>query len=160
MPWAIIQAQPCAADDNKNPVVRRLCHRDFSVYNPRILRKNERHPRQLFPGYMFVTDIRHRWDVLRSTDGVHRLLMSAPERPAELSDRAVEGIRRCESSEGIVVLSDKFSPMSKVKTTAGAFMNMIGIYEGQRHRDRVSVLFRLLGQQTRVFVTEDNLVAT
>jgi transcription antitermination factor NusG len=159
LPWAIIQAQPSSADDEKNPVAKRLRRQDFSVYNPRILRKQDQRPLQLFPGYMFVAGIGRRWGALRTTEGVHKLLMAAPERPAELSDRAVDGIRLQENEQGVIALQDKFVPAQQVRATAGSFWDMIGIYEGQRCRDRVSVLFQLLGQETRVFVAEDNLVA-
>jgi transcriptional antiterminator RfaH len=160
LPWVIIQSQTCSLEDSKNPVSRRLRRDGFEPYNPRCLTRREKKPLQLFPGYMFVSKVDERWSLLRRTEGVHSLLMSAPEKPSQVEDHFVDGLKSLEGPEGVITMLPKFSPRQKVRITTGAFLDRIGLYEGQRQRDRVSVLLRLLGGKMRVFVQEDNLVAT
>lgn len=155
MPWFVIRNHPGQA----LRASRHLLRQGFEPYNPMFLDRRRNQTQQLFVGYMFTRSLQGRWRALLSTEGVCNLLMSAPERPAELPDHQVEAIRACEVG-GLVQLSQsKFQPGQKVRSTSGPLRGMEGLYAGQRDRDRVRVLMDILGRRCAVDLQEGNLVA-
>lgn len=140
-----------------------LARQGFEFYNPKIVKTTYERGRrlerriQLFPGYIFVLVV-DRWRSLLSTFGIATLVMSAGH-PARISHSVVEKIRAREV-EGLVVLPQaRFKEGQQVQVVSGPLAMEYGLYEGQRDRDRVSVLMNLLGRSTSVVLREGNLVA-
>lgn len=158
--WSVASVKPGAlslAEVN-------LQRQQFEFYSPKIIRK-VRDARgcygpkkfQLFPGYLFVFVI-DRWRSLLSTFGINGVLMDQ-ERPAVLRDGVIEAIRAREADGVVVLQKSKFRQGQRVRVISGPLMFELGIYEGQRERDRVSVLMQLLGRPVRATFKEDNLAA-
>jgi transcriptional antiterminator RfaH len=139
----------------------------FEVYLPRY-RKRRRHARRvetvtapLFPRYMFVgVDMAaQRWRSIHSTFGVARLV-SYGDDPAPVADYVIDALRRREDAEGFVQLGRRqFAPGARVQITDGAFASCLGLFEGMRDDERVTVLLDLLGRKVRVLIDELSLTA-
>jgi len=139
----------------------------FAVYLPRY-RKRRRHARRvetvtapLFPRYMFVgVDMAaQRWRSIHSTFGVARLV-GYGEEPAPVPDFVVESLKCREDAEGFVQLARRrFAPGARVQITDGAFASYLGLFEGMRDDERVTVLLDLLGRKVRVLIDELSLSA-
>ncbi len=139
----------------------------FEIYLPRY-RKRRRHARRvemvtapLFPRYMFVgVDMAaQRWRSIHSTFGVARLVCNGDE-PAPVSDFIVDALRRREDDDGFVQLARRrFEPGARVQITDGAFASCLGLFEGMRDAERVTVLLELLGRKVRVLIDELSLAA-
>ena len=139
----------------------------FAIYLPRY-RKRRRHARRvetviapLFPRYMFVgVDMEaQRWRSIHSTLGVARLVCNGDE-PAPVPDLVVEALRRREDEDGMVQLARRsFEPGTRVQITDGAFASCLGLFEGMRDAERVTVLLDLLGRKVRVLIDELSLAA-
>lgn len=161
--WYVVQTHTHA--EGKAAV--HLERQGFSVYLPRY-RKRRRHARRiemvaapLFPRYMFVgVDMAaQRWRSIHSTFGVARLVSYGDE-PAPVSDFVVEALRRREDDEGFVQLERRrFEPGTRVQITDGAFASYLGLFEGMRDDERVTVLLDLLGRKVRVLIDELSLTA-
>jgi transcriptional antiterminator RfaH len=139
----------------------------FAVYLPRY-RKRRRHARRvetvtapLFPRYLFVgVDMAaQRWRSIHSTFGVARLVCNGDD-PAAVADFVVDALRRREDEEGFVHLARRrFAPGTRVQITDGAFASCLGLFEGMRDDERVTVLLDLLGRKVRVLIDELSLSA-
>jgi transcriptional antiterminator RfaH len=139
----------------------------FGVYLPRYL-KRRRHARRvdmvtapLFPRYMFVgVDMEaQRWRSIHSTLGVARLVCNGDE-PAQVSDLVIDSLKRREDGDGFVQLARRrFEPGARVQITDGAFASYLGLFEGMRDDERVTVLLDLLGRKVRVLIDELSLTA-
>lgn len=139
----------------------------FSVYLPRY-RKRRRHARRielvtapLFPRYMFVgVDMAaQRWRSIHSTFGVARLVSYGDE-PAPVPEFVIDALRRREDADGFVELARRrFEPGARVQITDGAFASYLGLFEGMRDEERVTVLLDLLGRKVRVLIDELSLTA-
>lgn len=138
----------------------------FEVYLPRY-RKQRRHARRtdwvatpLFPRYLFVglDTAEKRWRTLRSTVGVSSLVCQG-DQPIPVSDRIIDGIRAREDVTGFVAMLEKPSLRhgDKVRIVGGPLAETEAIFECRVDAQRVAVLLRLLGRETRVRVSA-NLV--
>jgi transcription antitermination factor NusG len=151
--WAVIRTHSNLA----KTVERNLGRQGFDFYNPKILRKNSTIV-QLFMGYMFV-QARDRWHALRTTFGVFGVLMSNKDVPARVSDEVIKSLRAKEAN-GIVMLNkSRFALGQQVQIKSGPMAYEVGLFDGQRDRDRVYILLNMLGCECRATVYEDNLDA-
>lgn len=143
---------------------RELEKQAFEVFLPRY-RKRCRHARKvtlvaapLFPNYLFVRlDPSHqRWRSINGTRGVARIIAGA-NGPLPISDALVAGLRSRLDVQGFVAMAPRpdFVPGQAIRIRAGSFAETIGLFEGFRDHDRVTVLLKLLGGQVRVVLEED-----
>ena len=105
----------------------------------------------LFPGYLFVRlDLKTaRWRSINGTFGVIRLLCSG-DTPLALPEGLVEEImQRCDAP-----LPPPRRPAvgEAVKVAFGPFAGLEGLFEEMSGRDRVLLLFDLLGRKVRADV--------
>jgi transcription antitermination factor NusG len=123
----------------------------YEVYAPRIMGTTPKARRitLLFPGYVFVQIVRGWWEA-RWSAGVVRLISHGAE-PTPVSDHVIAEIQSREHN-GLIVLPKPrgLQRGDRVRVTAGAFAGCLGLYEGQRPHERISVLLAFLGAQTRV----------
>jgi transcriptional antiterminator RfaH len=162
--WYVVHTQPHAelkADAHLN-------RQDFETYLPRYLKKR-RHARRvetvqaaLFPRYLFVAiDLTtQRWRCISSTVGVSHLVCHGEE-PTSVDDSVIEDLRRREDESGLIHLPvrPRFAAGNKVRLLDTAFADCIGLFEGMKDVERISVLLDLLGRKVRVLLDADSVAA-
>jgi transcriptional antiterminator RfaH len=154
--WYVVQAKP----NMERRAAHELERQSFVAFVPSYL-KRRRHarrvitgPASLFPGYLFVSlnPAVNRWRAINSTIGVARLL-SSRDGPCQLPLGFVEELLgRCDAT-GCLTLRPRcgsFSPGDKVRVLDGSFTDAVGLYEGMRDNERVTLLLDLLGRRVRV----------
>lgn len=164
MRWYVVQTQTHA----ENKAAANLLRQEFSVYLPRY-QKRRRHARKtemvaapLFPRYLFVgVDMAsQRWRSIKSTFGVSNLVCNGDE-PAAVANSVVEALQRREDESGFVMLENRqrFAAGDKVRVVEGAFADCLGLFEGVRDDERVTLLLDLLGRKVRVMIDELSVAA-
>ena len=162
--WYVVRTQPHA----ENKASAHLGRQGFETYLPRYLKKR-RHARRvetvrapLFPCYLFVAIDRQtqRWRCISSTIGVSHLVCNGDE-PAPVPDNVIDALRRREDANGSICLPGRprFATGDKVRLVDGAFVDCIGLFEGMKDIDRISVLLDLLGRKVRVVLDADSVAA-
>ena len=162
--WYVVQTQTHA----ESKAAANLLRQEFSVYLPRY-QKRRRHARKtemvaapLFPRYLFVgVDMAtQRWRSIKSTFGVSNLVCNGDE-PAAVSNSVVEALQRREDESGFVMLENRqrFTAGDKVRVVEGAFADCLGLFEGVRDDERVTLLLDLLGRKVRVMIDELSVAA-
>ena len=162
--WYVVRTQPRA--ENKARV--HLGRQGFETYLPRYFKKR-RHARRvetvqapLFPSYLFVAIDREgqRWRCISSTIGVSHLVCNGEE-PAPVPDHVIDALRDREDEAGLIRLPVRpsFEPGDKVRLLEGAFVDCVGLFEGMKDIERVSVLLDLLGRKVRVLLGADAVAA-
>jgi transcriptional antiterminator RfaH len=157
--WYVVQTQTHA----ENKAAANLLRQEFQIYLPRY-QKRRRHARKtemvaapLFPRYLFVgVDMAtQRWRSIQSTFGVARLVCNGDE-PAAVSESVVEALRRRQDDKGFIVLDQRprFAVGDRVRVVDGAFADCLGLFEGVRDDERVTLLLDLLGRKVRVMIDE------
>jgi transcriptional antiterminator RfaH len=155
--WHVVHTQPHAESKAKTNLDRQ----GFETYLPRYIKKR-RHARRvdtvkapLFPGYLFVAINRQtqRWRCIRSTIGVSHLICNGEE-PVAVADSIVDALRDRQDESGLVRLAPRasFATGDKVRLLDGAFADLIGLFEGMKDSQRVSVLLDLLGRKVRLLL--------
>ena len=162
--WYVVQTQGHAE-------LKAGCHlarQGFETYLPRYL-KRRRHARRvemlpapLFPRYLFVAiDMgTQRWRSISSTIGVTQLVC-AGDVPAPVPPQVIEALKQREDDQGLIILSPQpnFTAGDKIRILDGSFADCIGLFEGMRDWQRVSVLLDLLGRKVRVLLEGDAIAA-
>ncbi|WP_343564243.1 transcriptional activator RfaH [Kiloniella sp. b19] len=149
--WYVVSTHPqqeARAEEN-------LTKQGYSVYLPCFMKKC-RHARKttvkrkaLFPGYLFVSFDRKQqgWSKINNTFGVKHLITQGnflPTVPKEFITSLQE-----EEQEG-ALLNPELKPGTAVKFLRGPFSEQIGTLCQMIDKDRVSVLFDLLGKQVKI----------
>ena len=161
--WYVVNTQTHQeglADEN-------LRRQGFYSWLPQF-RRTRRHARRtdhvlapLFPGYLFVKidPAIERWRSINGTFGVVRLLCNG-DTPLAVRDGLVEEIMRRRDGRGIVTLPPRPLAVSKaVRIATGPFADLEGLFQEMRGRDRVVLLFTLLGREVRTCVPLAELAA-
>jgi transcriptional antiterminator RfaH len=162
--WFVVQTRPRA----ESTAVAHLNRQGFETYLPcylkkcRHARRVENVPAALFPRYVFVAiDMAtQRWRAISSTIGVSRLVCSGEE-PAPVPDSVLAALRGREDENGLISLPTRprFELGDKVRLLDGAFADCIGLFDGMRDIERISVLLDLLGRKVRVLLDADLVAA-
>lgn len=144
-----------------------LRRQGFETWLPEF-RRRRRHARRidmilapLFPAYLFVClDVEtERWRSINGTFGVVRLLCDG-EVPKAVPAALIDDLMHRRDETGSIVLpSRKFAFGEAVKVAAGAFADLEGLFEEMAGRDRVYLLFNLLGRKVRASVPLAELAA-
>lgn len=117
----------------------------------------------LFEGYIFVRDC-PQWRSISGTRGVKSLLL-ADGRPLHARDHEIQHIRSLEDDLGYCSTSpDDWArrgrkPGDLVSPRSGPWSGQIGKILEMPGRDRVTLLFSLLGKDVRVSVRTQDLAA-
>lgn len=159
MPWIVGVTKPNA----EAVAATNLERQGYGYYYPRIRQaKPGKEPRvePLFRRYIFI-HITDRWYSLRSTRGMHHLLMGE-DGPKLVSPLVISALRAREASDGLIRLAQrppKYRVGQKVKVEDGPFAGRYALYEGQAPRARSHVLLSLLGAEVKVTLDERVLTA-
>ena len=96
-----------------------------------------------------------RWRSIRSTFGVSNLVCNGDE-PASVAIGIIDALRKREDEKGFIILGkrQRFSAGDRVRVVEGAFADCLGLFEGMRDEERVTVLLDLLGRKVRVMIDE------
>ena len=83
------------------------------------------------------------------------------EEPAPVPDSVIDALRDREDESGLIHLPTRprFATGDKVRLLDGAFVDCIGLFEGMKDIERVSVLLDLLGRKVRVLLDADSVAA-
>lgn len=158
--WYVVQTRV----NQEEKVNLNLERQGFATYFPRHLkrrrhaRKTEFIPRPLYPRYLFAAldPARQQWRSINSTYGVSNLVCTG-ELPTPVDPRIIEGLRGEEGQDGFIDLKPAMNlkPGSPVSIVGGAFTDQLGLYEGLRDDDRVTILLELLGRKVRVSLDQN-----
>lgn len=162
--WYVVRTHPHA----EARAAAHLGQQGFQTYLPRYL-KTRHHARRvefvraaIFPRYLFVlVDMAsQRWRAISSTFGVVRLVCNGNQ-PAQVSETVISALRARENEDGLIRLPAKprFVPGDPVRFLDGAFADCLGLFEGMRDSERVSVLLDLLGRKVRFILNADAVTA-
>jgi transcriptional antiterminator RfaH len=143
--WLCVQTET----RRENLASHHLMANGFSVYLPKLKFKQDGKLRivPLFPSYLFVRPEPFRWMTVRWTIGCIRVLMSAPDQPAQVSEKILNEIRARENG-GFVVLPSpqRFRNGDRVRIVRGSFSGCNAIFQAETGRERVLILLDLLGR--------------
>lgn len=115
-------------------------------------------PRPLFPGYIFVAfnaGAGH-WRTINSTNGITRLVSFGKE-PAPVPLEIVSQLMLHCDVAGKLLPPKLLKPGDQVRLTSGPFADFLGTIEAIAPDRRVWVLLEIMGGQTRVAVSDDQL---
>lgn len=140
-----------------------LRRQNFSPFLPRVRETRITRGREVttikpyIPGYIFVRFDREEddWGRINSTRGVKGLLCNSPELPTRIREKQMDAIlERCEGQYVVAEEIDEtlmsFFPVgSIVKVVEGPLAGQTGRVR-LSYADRVNVLFRMFGRETRV----------
>lgn len=159
--WSVVQTQP----QQEGHVEERLQKQGVVVFYPRLRKRFFRHGKQqskylpFFPTYLFVLT-EGLWYSIKNCLGVTRVLMDG-EKPAMVIEGIVESLQRRTDAQGAIILprKTKFAIGQSVRIQEGPLEGQLGIYDGMSGRDRVRVLYELLGRKVPCVVNERDVVA-
>ena len=114
--------------------------------------------RPMFPGYVFVSfDVAGGlWRKIQSTHGITRLVSFGKEPAMVPLDIVSQLMLRCDS-DGKLLPPKLLTPGDRVRMTTGPFADFVATIESISPDRRVWVLMEIMGGQTRVAVTADQL---
>ncbi len=114
----------------------------------------------LFPGYIFIFFNRtlFRWEAINNTIGLTRLIASN-NIPQKLPDDFIRTLKERCNLEGHLILGSSLKIGDKAEIMRGPFSNMVGSIEKIDPRDRVTILFDMLGRKTKTILSNSDLKA-
>jgi transcriptional antiterminator RfaH len=115
--------------------------------------------RPLFPGYLFVEfDLAvNGWQAIRSTLGVSRLVTGPDGAPGPMAEGAIrELLARIDENEVIQPPQD-LTVGDTVKVLSGPFADWVARIERLPEKDRVVLMFEMMGREVAVGVDVGNL---
>ena len=114
--------------------------------------------RPMFPGYVFVSfDVAGGlWRKIQSTYGITRLVSFGKEPAMVPLDIVSQLMLRCDTA-GKLLPPKLLKPGDQVRMISGPFANFVATIENIAPDRRVWVLMEIMGGQTRVAVTADQL---
>ena len=158
--WGVVIAQP----RSELKAIINLTKQGYECYCPMVRErlvhkcKVSHIERALFPRYLFV-HIVGIWRSILGTFGVSSLILDG-EVPALLDSEIITDLKSRESPAGFIALPDeraRFKRGAKVRVRRGPFRGSLALVEGMSSDERVLVLMRLLGRETRIELDADDL---
>ena len=161
--WYAIYSKPrqeaCARDN--------LERQDYEVYLPMIKRKKRSRDKwidvveSLFPRYLFVrlTLFQDSFYSIRSTRGVSKIVQFGSD-PVQVPVTLIDKLRASESpgQEFIDPARPLFSQGDELTVTDGPFKGVSGIVQRTSGRERVTMLFNLLGRENKVVLKTNDVM--
>ena len=108
----------------------------------------------MFGTYAFAL-IQARWYDLRWSPGVSSVILAADGRPAKVGDEVIASLREREDENGFIKLAkqrleSELMPGDRLRIIQGAFIGQNCLFERMTTRQRIEVLFVMLGAERRV----------
>lgn len=123
--------------------------------NNKIINRTE----SFFPRYLFIylNKENDNWAPIRSTIGVAGLVRFGGL-PAVVPENMIENLKNNENEFGLQVHGKKeLKQGDKVEVIAGPFEGYIAIYQQMKNTERVSVLLDIVGKNTQVTMSVEEL---
>ncbi len=156
--WYVVRTLPRRETGAK----AQLENQGYRVFMPNRL-KTIRHARKfrtalspLFPQYLFIElDLAvHRWRSVNGTLGVSGLVMSR-ELPQPVPPGIVEAMLVAADRRGLLRVDQSLKAGERVRLTAGAFAEQLGILINMDDSTRVRVLLEMMGGKIDVEIPRD-----
>lgn len=119
----------------------------LEAYAPKLKELHQTKP--LFPGYSFARTPHDRWHRLLRLKHVRGILM-ASDHPSWLPNQVILQLKAQEQPEGYLAHTPRFTFRQRLSIVGGPFTQ--GLYLGMAPKNRVRVLFALLGQDVEAEV--------
>jgi transcriptional antiterminator RfaH len=101
--------------------------------------------------------VEQQWHSARWSIGVSAIIMDGVA-PAKVPDQVIDEIRRREVRGAVELPKAPGMKLgARVRVLGGPFQGKLGLYAGMKPRERVEVLFVLLGGQHRVTLPRGNI---
>ena len=161
MPWIVLRTKP----HRERWAAENVDRQDFPHYLPCTLETLKaplrlKVTRPLFPGFLFVR-IESRWYCLLSTFGVIGAVMRG-EQPDVMPDPAIYQLQMRENRDGYIDLPPapkRVRVNKEARVERGVLAGRTGLVTGMSDKDRIKVMFDVLGRKTEILVAERDLVA-
>jgi transcriptional antiterminator RfaH len=158
-PWFLIQLKPnglARAEQN-------LERQHVTTFMPRLTmpipKGKVQQPAPLFPGYLFATfdPLQTSFSTINSTYGVSRLVLFNSRSIQGLPPALIKDLQaRCDDQGFLKPIAD-LAANEVVRITQGPFKDFVATVEKYSAKDRILVLFDLMGQVTRAEIPVANL---
>lgn len=115
--------------------------------------------RPLFPGYLFISlpDGGASWRSINGTYGVASVVCLEPGRPSPIPEELVTDLMAyCDQGTGSEI-SSVFKKGDEVRIILGPFSEMMARIEAFPEKDRIHVLFDMMGRSVRAYVSPGDL---
>ena len=126
----------------------------FKYISIRHARQTREIKKPIFPGYIFINlGLNFKeWRKINSTFGVYRLISFQKGLPSPVPNELIDGLKaRCDKSD-ILLPMDDLQIGEKVRLASGVFTNFIGEVEQFNSVNSVRLLFKFMGQISRIDV--------
>jgi len=158
--WFLLQLKPNCAQI----AMRNLGRQEFETFLPmeivtKVIRgKLTETRRPLFPGYMFISfdPGQGLWRSINATFGVIKLV-SFGKAPAVVPSALVQSLQQRCSPHGTILPPDDLMPGDQVRVQTGPFASLAAEVLAIQPDQRVWVLMDLLGGQSKVAVSAEQL---
>ena len=113
----------------------------------------------LFPGYIFISfnEKEFKWSAINNTLGLTRLLVKENS-PQIVPASFITSLKiRCDK-DGVLFKNSHLEIGKKVQVLKGPFSSMIGSIETITPEKRVSILFEILGRQTKLTLPKSDVI--
>lgn len=155
--WYLIYAKP----REEERALENLERQGYHGYLPRIERERLRRGKittvvePLFPRYLFIRMVTgvggQSWLPIRSTRGVHHLVRFG-QQLAEIDPALIDALR-CREVHLQQHPPPVFTPGESVRITDGPFAGIVAVYSMSEGRDRVRVLFEMIGKPVSLSIS-------
>jgi transcriptional antiterminator RfaH len=136
-----------------------LTNKDFDVFFPKAVIKNKTTP--LFPGYLFINldDKTQNWMPIRSTRGVSNFVRFGLKF-AKVPNQIINMIKT-QQQQTIEKMIDLCSHHKGdyIEIQSGLFKGQQAIFQNYKSTERVIVLLKLIGQQQKITLDTQEIVA-
>jgi len=136
-----------------------LTNQDFDVFFPKAVIKNKTTP--LFPGYLFINldDKTQNWTPIRSTRGVSNFVRFGLKF-AKVPNQIINMIKT-QQQQTIEKMIDLCSHHKgdHIEIQSGPLKGQQAIFQNYNSNDRVIVLLKLIGQQQKITLDTQEIVA-
>ena len=112
----------------------------------------------LFPGYIFVSFNlgSFKWTSINYTIGLNKLIMKN-NIPQNVPEQFINSLKlRCDDT-GKIMKGNMVKIGKKVEVLQGPFAKMVGSVEKIDPEERITLLFQILGQQTKTIISNKDI---
>ena len=153
--WYLIQTKP----KQEAIATQNLSNQNYTIFCPKTVIKGKITP--LFPRYLFIEldDQVQNWTPVRSTKGVANFVRFGL-RFAKVPNQIINSIKAQQQQ-----IVDKLTDLNSyhigdfLEIQSGAFKGQKVIFKNYNSNDRITVLFKLIGQQQTITLDEKEVIA-
>lgn len=151
--WLLLKTKP-----SRERYAQENLHQYFGCQTFLPLFDDDGKERVLFPSYIFV--LSQQWWHLKGAWGVSSVVMIGPE-PARLSNEIIGELRGRQERDGLIRLPkpEGFKVNQALLLKDGPFRDYVGLYQGMDGKERVRVLFNILGRKVVVSAPRESVDA-